>query len=221
MLAQGSGRLKAVSGPLPSVRVGAFAGGAGGAPVPDVTTFGPSTDLMEYGDVVEISAIVGTGARGGVDVSWGAGAIYGHFGLDVTGPLGGVVRLDDLVIEEVTSVFLRDMMAQVDVRDYGALGDGTTDDRDVFIAANAAADGRTVLLPEGTYFLSSAVTFDAPVQFEGLVTMPADAMLLLRMNFDLLTYVDAFGGEELAFRKGFQALLNNADQRTSPPRRSR
>ena len=206
-----SARVKAVSGPLPAVRVGAFPGGAGGAAVPGVAVFGPSTDLTTYGDIVEISAIVGTGARGGVDMSWGGEAIYGHFGLDFTGPLGGTVRIDDLVIEDVTSVFLRDMLAQVDVRDYGAIGDGVTDDTAAFVAANVAANGRTVLVPAGTYLLSSAVTFDAPVHFEGIVTMPADAMLLLRMNFDLPTYIDAFGDEELAFRKGFQALLNNAD----------
>ena len=206
-----SAKVKAVSGPLPAIRVGAYAGGAGGAPVPGVALFGPSVDLVTYGEIVEVSAIVGTGARGGVDMSWGTEAIYGHFGLDITGPLGGTVRIDDLVIEDVTSVFLREMLAQVDVRDYGALGDGSTDDTAAFVAANAAAVGRKVLVPEGTYYLASAVTFDAPVQFEGTVTMPTDAMLLLRANFDLPTYIDAFGDEEVAFRKGFQALLNNSD----------
>ena len=204
-------RVKAVSGALPAVRIAAFAGGAGGAAVPDVTTVGPSVNLETYGDIVDVSAIVGTGARGGVDMVWGAAAIYGHFGLDITGPSGGIVRIDDLKIEDVTSVFLRDMLAQVDVRDFGALGDGTTDDTAAFVAANTAAAGRTVLVPDGTFQLSSSVTFDAPVHFEGTVSMPVDAMLLLRMNFDLPTYIDAFGDEELAFKKGFQALLNNAD----------
>jgi hypothetical protein len=86
-----------------------------------------------------------------------------------------------------------------------------TDDSAAFSAANAASSGRKVLVPKGTFLLSSSVTLDAPVVFEGTVTAPDDVLLLLRRNFDLPSYIDAFGSEELAFRKGFQALLNNTD----------
>ena len=41
--------------------------------------------------------------------------------------------------------------------------------------------------------------------------MPTDEMLLLIRNFDLATYIAAFGNEMLGFKKAFQALLNNAD----------
>jgi len=204
-------RVKAISGNFPSVRIAAFAGGAGGIAVPDVITSGPAVTLQSYGEVVEVSAIIGAGARGGVDLVWGGAALYGHFGLDLTGPTGGIVRVDDLVIEDVTSVFLRDMLAMVDVRDFGAVGDGVTDDAAAFSAANAASSGRKVLVPRGTFFLGTSVTFDAPVVFEGTVTAPDDVLLLLRRNFNLPSYIDAFGSEELAFRKGFQALLNNTD----------
>ena len=204
-------RVKAISGNFPSVRIAAFAGGAGGIAVPDVITSGPAVTLQSYGEVVEVSAIIGAGARGGVDLVWGGAALYGHFGLDLTGPTGGIVRVDDLVIEDVTSVFLRDMLAMVDVRDFGAVGDGVTDDAAAFSAANAASSGRKVLVPQGTFFLGTSVTFDAPVVFEGTVTAPDDVLLLLRRNFNLPSYIDAFGSEELAFRKGFQALLNNTD----------
>ncbi len=204
-------RVKAVSGNFPSVRIAAFAGGAGGVAVPGVVTTGSAVALQSYGEVVEVSAIIGAGARGGVDMVWGSGALYGHFGLDLTGPTGGIVRVDDLVVEDVTSVFLRDMLALADVRDYGAVGDGVTDDSAAFVAANAAAAGRRVLVSKGTYLLGSSVTFDVPVDFEGTVTSADDVLLLLRQNFDLPSYIAAFGNEELAFRKGFQALLNNAD----------
>ena len=100
-------RVKGISGALPSVRIAAYAGGAGGAPVTGVVTTGPSVALENYGEPVEVSAIVGAGARGGVDMIWGGSAIYGHFGLDLTGPTGGVVRIDDLEIEDVTDVYLR------------------------------------------------------------------------------------------------------------------
>ena len=204
-------RGKAISGNLPSVRIAGWAGGAGGAAVTGVTTSGPSVSLTSYGNVVEVSAIVGAGARGGVDMVWGADAIYGHFGLDLTGANGGIVRIDDIQIEDITSAFLRDMLAVVDVRDYGAVGDGTTNDGPAFDAAIADADGRTVLVPQGTYFLDQDVTFNTPVKFEGHLSMPVNRILLLQRSFDLPTYMEAFEDESEAFKKGFQALLNNVD----------
>ncbi|MFT5616600.1 MAG: hypothetical protein ACI8Q6_003905, partial [Granulosicoccus sp.] len=87
-------RLKAVSGNLPNVRIAGWAGKAGGNHVSGVIEVGPTTTIASYGDVVEISAIVGAGLRGGVDMVWGGDALYGHFGLDLTGATGGVVRID-------------------------------------------------------------------------------------------------------------------------------
>jgi polygalacturonase len=43
------------------------------------------------------------------------------------------------------------MMSVVDVRDYGAKGDGTTDDTTAFEAADAVANGRTILVSEGSF----------------------------------------------------------------------
>ncbi|WP_342454002.1 right-handed parallel beta-helix repeat-containing protein [Sagittula salina] len=204
--------MKAVAGALPSVRIAAFAARAGGAAVSGVVTAGAEVALTSYGQVVEVSAIVGAGGRGGVDLIWGTNAVYGHFGIDLTGPNGGVVRVDDIVIEDVTSVFLRDLMNWVDVRDFGAKGDGVADDSAAFAAADAAAGGRRVLVSAGTYYLGSSVTLENRVQFEGTVTMPTAAILSLTRDFNLATYIDAFGGdEELAFRKAVQSLLNGAD----------
>lgn len=203
-------RVKAVSGPLPSVRIAGWAGGAGGAAVPGLTGFGPATALTDYGQVVEVSAIIGTGNRTGVDMVW-RNALYGHFGLDLTGTNGGVVRVDDIVIEDVTSVYLRDLLGLVDVRDYGAIGDGVTDDSAAFEAADSDARGREVLVSNGTYWLGGNVTIQNQIRFEGTVTMPAVSKLILQKNFDFATYLDAFGNEELAFKKAFQALLNFND----------
>ncbi|WP_050929580.1 glycosyl hydrolase family 28-related protein [Aestuariivita boseongensis] len=204
-------RVKAISGALPSVRIAGWAGGAGGVNVPGVVQVGPTVPLTSYGDVVEVSAIVGVGNRAGVDMVWGRAALYGHFGLDLTGANGGVVRIDDVEIEDITSAFLRTMMNWVDVRDYGAVGDGVTDDSAAFEAADVDAAGRRVMVSAGTYYLGGDVTIDSRVEFEGTVTMPVDRMLVLTKEFDLPTYIDAFGDEELAFKKAFQALLNNAD----------
>lgn len=204
-------RVKAVSGNLPSVRIAAYAAQSGGAAISGVVTEGATTPITSYGDVVEVSAIVGIGNRAGVDMIWGRTAAYGHFGIDLLRQNGGVVRVDDIEINDVTHLFLGERMSMVDVRDYGALGNGTTDDTAAFEAANSAANGRTVLVPSGVFRLNSDVTFDTLTKFEGTVTMPTAAILLLRRNFDLPNYIEAFGDEELAFKKAFQALLNNSD----------
>lgn len=204
-------RLKAISGNLPSVRVAAWASSGGAVHLDGVQETGADVTIETYGAVTEISTIVGVGNRPGVDLVWGPDAAYGHFGIDLLGPNGGVVRIDDIVIEDVTNLYLNSMLGVVDVRDYGALGDGTTDDSDAFEAADAAAQGRTVKIPTGTFYLANHVTFESRVTFEGTITMPKDKILSLTKNFDLPAYIDAFGDEVLAFKKAFQALLNNSD----------
>ncbi|MFN0116563.1 MAG: glycosyl hydrolase family 28-related protein [Paracoccaceae bacterium] len=206
-------RVKAMSGNLPSVRIAGWAGGAGGLNVPGLVSTGPSVALTAYGQVVTVRAIVGSGMRIGVDMPWGTAALYGHFGIDLTGANGGVVRINDIEIEDVTSVFQRKMMDWEDVRDYGAKGDGVTDDSAAFVAADSAAlaAGRSLLVSAGVYFLNADVTIGSPVRFEGTVTMPVARRLALAQNFDLQTYAKAFGSEEVGFRKAFQALLNFTD----------
>lgn len=208
-------RIKAMLGNLPSVRIAAWAGTAGGSAVTGIPLTGPSVALTEYGRVFTVSAIIGTGSRGGVDMPWGLQPAFGHFGLDLTGPTGGVVRIDDIEIEDITSAFLRDMMDWVDVRDYGAVGDGVANDRAAFIAADqaaTAAGGRSLLVPEGTYFIGSNLTLNAPVRFEGHLSMALTTRLLLTRSYDYPTYVAAFGGDQdLGFRKALQALFYFTD----------
>ncbi len=209
-------RVKAMSGNLPSARIAAWAGGAGGAHVAGVVETGPSVALTAYGKVETVEAIVGTGNRTGVDMSWGTSALYGHFGIDLTGANGGIVRVDDIEIEDITSAFLRTMMDWVDVRDYGAVGDGVTNDAVAVEAADAVADatGRTLLFSAGTYFLDADVTLESPARFEGTLTMPVNRRIAMTRSFDLPSYADAFGSEELGFKKAYQALVNFADHDT-------
>ena len=204
-------RVKAISGNLPSVRIAGWAGDGSNAHVAGLVETGNAVVLTTYGEVVEVSAIVGTGDRGGVDMVWGMTPLYGHFGLDLTGANGGVVRIDDIVIEDITSAFHRDMMHVVDVRDFGAIGDGVTDDTQAFENADLAAAGREILVPSGVYNLDSHVSLLHPVRFEGTVTMPTDKRLVLRGNYNLSAYIDAFGDEVLGFKKAYQALLNYTD----------
>ncbi len=194
-------RVKAISGSLPSVRIAAWAGGAGDVHVDGLIEQGAAVQLASYGAVHEITAIVGSGHRAGVDMPWGLAPLYGHFGLDIDGANGAVVRVDDIEITDVTSVFLRDMVGLVDVRDYGAVGDGVTDDSAAFEAADQAASGRKVLVPEGVFYLAETTNLSSDVEFLGSVTMPDDKMLLLTRNFDLPSYIAAFGDEALSCPK--------------------
>jgi hypothetical protein len=207
-------RVKAISGNLPTVRIAGWAGRANGTNVGSVPQTGPETTLTAYGEVVTVTAIVGTGSRQGNDMVWGTTPVYGHFGLDLTGSNGGVVRIDDISIEDVTEVFHRKMMDWVDVRDYGAIGDGVADDSDAFSDADQDAQGRGVLVPAGTYYLASGITLGSPVRFEGTVTMPAASRLACLRNYDIDTYAAAFGSEEEGLRRGLQALFYFTDHIT-------
>lgn len=208
-------RVKAVAGALPSVRIAAFAATAGNAAVPGVTVTGPSVALTTYGEVVEVSAIIGTSNRGGVNLFW-PNVSHGFVGLDLTGPNGGIVRIDDLIVEDVTAFWLRDLMDWVDVRDHGAIGDGVTDDRNAFVsaAAEALAMGSRLLVSEGSYFIGSTLTIEVPVRFQGTLVMPDAARLQLTKSYDFPTYAAAFGSEDLGFRKGLQALFHFTDHDT-------
>lgn len=203
-------RVKAVAGALPAVRIAGWPGEGGGVELAGVTTFGASKQLTSYGQVVEVSAIVATADRSGVDLVW-TGAEYGHFGIDLTGPTGGVVRLDDITITDVTAAFTRDLISMVDVRDYGAKGDGVADDSAAFNAADAAANGRTVMVPAGDYLLENNVTIESRIQFEGRIVQAPDHRFILQQEYNYDTYFKAFQDEELAFKKAYQALINFAD----------
>lgn len=200
-------RVKAVSGNLPSVRIAAWAGDVSGQNVAGLPQTGASVALTAYGQVVEVSAIISPASRTGVDLPWSLQSVYAHIGLDLTGANGGVVRIDDIVVEDVTNVFIRKLMDWVDVRDFGALGNGSTNDAPAFLAADAAAEGREILVPSGVFRLNSDVTINSRIRFEGTVSMPTNRRLVLTRNYDLNTYGQAFGSELEGFKRALQALF--------------
>lgn len=206
-----SARLKVLSGNLPTVRIAGWAGDASNTEVTGLDTTGPETTVATYGQILTVSAIVGSGARGGVDMVWGGTPVYGHFGLDITAPNGAQLRIESIVIEDITHVFHRKLMDWVDVRDFGALGDGTTNDHAAFVAADAAAAGRVVLVSEGVFYIGSNLTMNSPVRFEGTLSMPDSVRLALNENFDLDGYAEAFGDDVQGLKKGLRTLLNQSN----------
>lgn len=100
------------------------------------------------------------------------------------------------------------MFDWVDVRDYGAKGDGVTDDRAAFDAADTAALGKTVVVSPGNYYIASHLTFENPVEFQGSITMPAQMRLSCTRNFNLDTYTAAFGANWQASKKRFSRFTS-------------
>ena len=200
-------RVKVISGSLPSVRIAGWAGDSADQEVTGITTTAGNTQITGYGDIFEISAIIGPGARTGVDMVWGNTPVFGHFGLDLTGANGGIIRIEDITIEDVTSVFINKKINFVDVLDFGAVGDGVTDDAAAFEAADDAANGRDILVPLGTYYIGQTITMSNRVIFDGTLTMPKEARLELLKEYHYNSYLDAFEDEQMAFEKAVQALF--------------
>ncbi len=208
-------RIKVLSGSLPNVRIAGYAANPAGAQITTVPGFATEVALSDYGTIHTVEAIISSAARTGVDMRW-AGVAFGHLGLDLTGPAGGLVRIDDIEIEDVTGFFLRDMVPHVDVRDHGAVGNGVIDDRPAFVAAaaEALATNRALLVSSGTFRLADTTTIAVPVIAQGTVVMPPAARLQLTRSFDLPTYAALFGSDEEGLRRGLQALFHFTDHVT-------
>lgn len=207
---QVTARVKAVAGPLPAVAIAGWAGAGGGMPASGLPQAASSVQLATYGEVVEITAIIATANRSGVDLPW-YGAEYGHIGIDIVGTAGALIRVDDIRIADVSTAFLGDKVGLIDVRDFGAIGDGVTDDSAAFNAADTAANGQTVMVPAGDYLLGNSVTMQSPVRFQGRIIQSPTYQFILQRDYDYDAYLSAFQDEELAFKKAYQALINFSD----------
>lgn len=206
-----SARVKLVAGRDCGVRIAGWAGDGKRLHVTGLQETGKTISLSEFDQVVEVSAIVGVGSRSGVDMGWGTKPVFGHFGLDLTGANGGTVRIESIEIEDITAAFIPSLIDWVDVRDYGAKGDGTSNDREAFIAADRAANGGGILVPDGTYFISGDIGINARIRFKGTLKTPDSTRVVFLRNFDYPTYAEAFGDETLGFKKALQALIGYSD----------
>lgn len=91
----------------------------------------------------------------------GLGAADGVASLDADGRLPEAQVPERLSAYELESVYARG----ANVKSFGAVGDGVTDDSAAFAAAFAAAD--TVFAPRGTYLVASGVTVPARKELWG------------------------------------------------------
>jgi hypothetical protein len=92
------------------------------------------------------------------------------------------------------------------VRNYGAVGNGVADDTAAIAATIAAAGGAgTILFPEGTYLVSSSLTFTAATKFLPGATISAGTGVVL-----------AFSNQVLAGVQHIFALAGTASVTASP-----
>ncbi|HOA97378.1 MAG TPA: glycosyl hydrolase family 28-related protein [Acetivibrio saccincola] len=78
----------------------------------------------------------------------------------------------------------------VNVLDFGAKGDGVTDDYEAFKAAvSAVTEGGGVFIPEGNYLIKSPLTFNKPVVLRGEGTDKTHLLIDHNSNaFEIITY---------------------------------
>lgn len=94
-------RVKALRGPLPVARIAASPGGFGGETLTGLAGAGPEVRLVAHEAVVELRASIGIAPLHGTDIVWSALALYAHVGLDLVGPCGGVVRVENFRVREM------------------------------------------------------------------------------------------------------------------------
>lgn len=151
-----------------------------------------------------------------------------RFALDNT--QGATDRTDQMRLSELSKA-----IGYVDVRDFGAVGNGIADDTDAYIAARDS--GRTVFFPPGTYLLSTltnataagSVSFvgdDAVIQGPGLSIDamqidPGDSVRLRGLTFNNFRHSvflrDALSGNvhetvdvvDCKFTNGVQAITDS------------
>ena len=85
--------------------------------------------------------------------------------------------------------------SQVNVRDYGAKGDGVTDDTQAFTDAMAAVaeHGGTVSVPVGNYMIKSHISIPSKVTLEGVWKIPT---AFAQMSGSTLLAVEGAGSED-------------------------
>ncbi|MGB0497411.1 MAG: glycosyl hydrolase family 28-related protein [Rubricella sp.] len=208
-----SARVKVVGGNRPSVRMACFAADGGGNPVASAVTTGPAIYLENFNRVYDVTAILGTGGRAGVDMPLGTATAYAHVGLDITGDNGGFIRVESIRVEDATGVFARKLIDSVDVKDFGAVGDGIADDTAAFAAADqeATESGRRLLISDGLYRIDGNLTLDADARFEGRIAAASIGRLAFTRGYDFARYLDAFEDEQVALEKALAALYNFTD----------
>ncbi len=153
-----------------------------GSPPPSIANQPPAVDAgldetVAVNEALELNGTVADDGRGPLTAQWkqigGSGSATfdnavqphtmahfsqpGSYTLQLTGS-DGTLSTNDTMVATVTPAAPPSTGKRVNVRDFGAKGDGTTNDVPAIqAAANAAKDGDTIYFPAGDYFINDAV----------------------------------------------------------------
>lgn len=98
-------RLKAMGGPLPMAQIAAVPGGAHGRLIAGLPWDAPARRFGRDGATLGLRAVIGPEPMEGVDLVWDNRAVYAHVGVDLMGQNGGVVRIENISVRDVTTAF--------------------------------------------------------------------------------------------------------------------
>jgi len=94
------------------------------------------------------------------------------------------------------------------VKDFGAKGDGLTDDSNAFKkAVESVKDGGAVLIPSGEYLIKSKITLDKPVVLRG--EGPGKTILLIDHSSDAFEVITYKRGNWVSLVGGYTAARRN------------
>lgn len=102
----------------------------------------------------------------------GTAKVFARHGTTLSTQIPPAGSVTDVSIAGGTKLYNR-INDLVDVKDFGAVGNGTADDRAAFVACDAA--GRAYFIPEGTYRIASNLTLSGKVTFSPGAVLKPDA----------------------------------------------
>lgn len=128
---------------------------------------------------------------------------------DVTAPAARAT----LLLEDYSATLkLADVITKspwVDVRAYGAVGDGVTDDTTAIQAALDNGSVKTVLIPDGTYLISATLTLDTGIHL--IISRGATITLDDDSDVDMIQNSDASNGNNSITISGDGVIDGNGD----------
>jgi len=127
--------------------------------------------------------IAGTGLTGGGDLTTDCTLAVAYGSTSTTATVGNDSRLSFIASGTgATTLTLQNKLRDVlSVKDFGALGDGSTDDTTAISNAITAAMGKTLFFPAGTYVLSQTGTNQISKTLSGNLTLKGDNAIIKAM----------------------------------------
>lgn len=201
------------SGTAVSAKIVAVPITSSGTVVVGAPSEGPTIALNQNG-AATVTAVFGSGNRPGVDMDWGLDFESCYIGIEINGSGSSEVHIERIEINDATGHFLSTNSDWVDIRDFGAVGNGSHDCRAAIVAADKEAKGRAIFIPKGDYFVGDDITILSPVRAYGRLVCAEDTAVMLADNYNLHRYVHVFKDEYFAFTKALQALFRFTDHET-------